>query len=173
MYHHFFMSNIVKDCLPFPTRSCSSVLATHVPVQYELLVTLCEYMCRWEIFTKLVTMFSNNGIYRDVTLLVGGWCAMACQHVHNLGEHAFIAWSHCCLKWWYWCFGAYHTTAVRTCWQAITHQRSTGNGTFLHPLLQNMVSSFAENLPAAHVLTGCHSTTSLNQIGKCVANPKL
>jgi hypothetical protein len=32
---------------------------------------------------------------------------------------------------------------------------------------------FCESLPTAHVLTGCHSTTSLNRIGKCVANPKV
>jgi hypothetical protein len=32
---------------------------------------------------------------------------------------------------------------------------------------------FCESLPTAHVLTGCHSTTSLNRIGTCVANPKV
>jgi hypothetical protein len=82
----------------------------------------------------------SSGVYLDVTLPVDCWCVMACQHVHNFGEHTFIAYSHCCMKWWYWCFGGYHTTAVRTCspslctcCQAITHQRSTGNVTFLHP----------------------------------------
>jgi hypothetical protein len=30
-------------------------------------------------------MFCNNGIYRDVTLPVDGWCVMTCQHVHNGG----------------------------------------------------------------------------------------
>jgi hypothetical protein len=35
-------------------------------------VTFCKYMRCWEIFTKLRTMFCNNGIYRDVTLPVDG-----------------------------------------------------------------------------------------------------
>jgi hypothetical protein len=42
------------------------------------IVTFCKYMWCWEIFTKLGTMSCNNGIYRDVTLPVDGWCAMFC-----------------------------------------------------------------------------------------------
>jgi hypothetical protein len=145
------------------------------------IVTFCKYMWCWEIFTKLRTMFCNNGIYSDVALYVDGWCTMVCQHVHYVEEHAFIAWSHCCLKWSYWCFGGYHITAVRTCcpglrtcWQTKTHQRSTGNVTFLHPLhCCRTWCRVCESLPTAHLLTVCHSTTSLNRIGKCVSNPKV
>jgi hypothetical protein len=39
-------------------------------------------------------MFCNNGIYRDVTLPVDGWCAMTFQHVHNRGEHMPLLHAH-------------------------------------------------------------------------------
>jgi hypothetical protein len=81
-----------KRLIAISHRSCSLVLPTHFPVRYKLLVLPhpCKYKCCWETFTKLYTMFCNNGIYRDVTLLVDGWCAMACQHALSLVEHAFI-----------------------------------------------------------------------------------
>jgi hypothetical protein len=140
------MSNVVKDWLPFPTRSCSLVLATPFPIRYKLLVlshpvSTCSFGRLSQNLTPC-TMFCKNGIYRDVTLPVDGWCAMTCQHVHNHGEympllHArIVVWSDGTDVLVIW----YHTTAVRTCspslctcWQAITRQRSTGNVTFLHP----------------------------------------
>ena len=177
MYQHFFMSNVVKDWLSFPTRSYSFSVSNKCSysIWAACTVTFCKYMCCWGFFTKLDTMSLNNGIYRDATLLVDGWCAMACQHVHNLGEHAFIAWSLCCLKWWY----KFHTTAaracslgLRTCWHTITHQRSK-LPSYIHSIVAEHRVEFCESLPTAHILTGCHSTTSFNRIGKCVANTKL
>jgi hypothetical protein len=44
---------------------------------------------------------------------------------------------------------------------------------YIHSIVAERGVQFCESLPTAHVLTGCHSTTSLNRIGKCVANPKL
>jgi hypothetical protein len=134
-------------------------------------VTFCKYMCCWKIFTKLDTMFCNNGIYRDVTLLVDGWCAMVCQLVHNLGEHVFFAWSHCLFKvmipmfWWlsYFCSKdmlsgfAYILAGHKT--STVNNQLSTGNATFLHPF-------HCCSHPTTHVFTGCHSTTNLNRIRK-------
>ena len=52
------------------------------------------------------------------------------------------------------------------------HNTSTVNRQRYIPLLQYMVSRFAK-VSKQHVLTGCYSTTSLNRIGKCVANPKV
>ena len=49
-----------------------------------------------------------------------------------------------------------------------------GKVTFLHPFhCCRTWCGVCESLPSEHVLTECHSTTSLNRIGKCVANTKL
>ena len=56
--------------------------------------------------------------------------------------------------------------------QTITHQRSK-LPSYIHFIVAEHGVEFCESLLTVHVLTGCHSTTSLNWIGKCVANTKL
>jgi hypothetical protein len=102
IYRHFLMSNVVKDWLPFPTRSCILMLATYFPIRFKLLVL--SHPVSTYAFGRLsqnltpCTTFYNNGIYRDVTLPVDGRCAMTSQHVHNGGEHMPLL--HACIVVW-------------------------------------------------------------------------
>jgi hypothetical protein len=88
------MPSVVKDWLPFSTRSCTLGMATHFPIRFKLVVLwhpVNFYMCCWETHKTRHHVLQQWNECRNVTFSVDRWCVMAYQDVRKPGEQVLTA----------------------------------------------------------------------------------